>query len=285
MTKAEQTYLELGPTPGLAGVVRTVWLQRTGPDPSVQRNLPTGGVELQCVVGGACRVVGALTTADVQMLPRNTTVVGARLRPGAASALLGLPPRELVDRNIPLADVWGQEAESLAGLIAEADGPIEAVRVLQRHLMLRLARGRSQDPLVSYAVDQLMPWRHTDVGALADRLGLSSSQVRRRFVAAVGVGPKHVQRVLRFQGFLALAQAPTTSAEPAVRRLADLATRAGYADQSHLGRDCLLLSGLTPGELVGVAADRCGCGHDHAASYGPFIAPTSARSGSSAAVS
>ena len=32
------------------------------------------------------------------------------------------------------------------------------------------------------------------------------------------------------------------------------------------------LTGLTPRELLGDAVDRCGCGHDHAASYGPFLA-------------
>jgi hypothetical protein len=32
--------------PGLAGVVRTVWIQRTGGAAYVQRHLPTGGVEI-----------------------------------------------------------------------------------------------------------------------------------------------------------------------------------------------------------------------------------------------
>ena len=39
-----------------------------------------------------------------------------------------------------------------------------------------------------------------------------------------------------------------------------------------LSRECVRLTGLTPRELLGDAVDRCGCGHDHAASYGPFLA-------------
>jgi AraC-like DNA-binding protein len=55
-------------------------------------------------------------------------------------------------------------------------------------------------------------------------------------------------------------------------RVADLAAEVGYADHAHLGRECLRLTGLTPRDLLGGAIDRCGCGHDHAASYGPFLA-------------
>jgi hypothetical protein len=43
-----ESYLERPPLPGLAGVVRTVWIQRTGEAAYVQRHLPTGGVEIHC---------------------------------------------------------------------------------------------------------------------------------------------------------------------------------------------------------------------------------------------
>ena len=54
--------------------------------------------------------------------------------------------------------------------------------------------------------------------------------------------------------------------------IADLAAEVGYADQAHLSRECVRLTALTPRELLGDAVDRCGCGHDHTASYGPFLA-------------
>lgn len=81
-----QTYIERVPRPALAARVRTVWVQRTGPRPYVQRNLPTGGVELQCPIGALPRLVGPLTVASVQVLPSHATLVGARFWPGAASA-------------------------------------------------------------------------------------------------------------------------------------------------------------------------------------------------------
>ena len=119
----------------------------------------------------------------------------------------------------------------------------------------------------------LTPWHPVEIGALAAHLAISASQLRRRFLDMVGVGPKALQQTLRFQGFLALAQAGAAAGGPRGERgMAALAADVGYADQAHLSRECLRLTGLKPRELLGGSTDRCGCGHDHAASYGPFLA-------------
>jgi AraC-like DNA-binding protein len=54
--------------------------------------------------------------------------------------------------------------------------------------------------------------------------------------------------------------------------LARLAVEAGYADHAHLSRECARLSGLSPRDLLGGDLGRCECGHDHSASYRPFLA-------------
>ena len=53
-----ESYVERPPWPELAGVVRTVWIQRTGEAPYVQRHLPTGGVEIHFPIGGHPQLVG-----------------------------------------------------------------------------------------------------------------------------------------------------------------------------------------------------------------------------------
>jgi AraC-like DNA-binding protein len=268
-----ESYVERLPLPALAGRVRTVWVQQTGQRPYVQRNLPTGGVELQCPLGGLPRVIGPLTGARVQVLPRSTTVVGARFWPGAAPLFLGLPVDELLDLSVGLDDLWRGSAVRLGELLAAAPDPLSALEVLQRFLSSRQTRAAPSDKLVSAAVRRLMPGQLAEVGALSTELMISGSQLRRRFLTTVGVGPKALQRTLRFQGYLALAQA---AARPAPRTpvasVADLAAEAGYADHAHLTRECRRLSGLTPTELLGGRSDRCGCGHDHTASYRFFTA-------------
>ena len=271
--RGAESYVERLPSPALAARVRTVWVQRTGQGPYVQRNLPTGGVELHCPLGGVPRVIGPLTRARAQVLPPSTTVVGARFWPGAAPLFLGLPADELLDLSVGLDDVWKSCAVRLGELLAAAPDPLSALAVLQRFLSSRQTRAHPPDKLVSAAVRRLMPGQLVEVGVLSTELGISGSQLRRRFLTTVGVAPKALQRTLRFQGYLALAQA---AARPGTRlpvaRVAELAAEAGYADHAHLTRECRRLTGLTPTELFGGRSDRCGCGHDHAASYRFFTA-------------
>ena len=105
-----ETYVERLPVPALAGLVRTVWVQRVGPEPYLQRNLPTGGIELHCPVGSIPRLVGPLTGPSLEVLAPGVTVVGARFHPGLARAVLGLPAYELVDQTVRLDEIWGTSA-------------------------------------------------------------------------------------------------------------------------------------------------------------------------------
>jgi AraC-like DNA-binding protein len=267
-----ESYVERPPLPALADLVRTVWIQHIGPRPYAQRNLPTGGVELHCPVGGVPRLIGPLTGAIVEILAPGTTVVGVRFRPGVAAPLLGLPACELVDQAPDLDDIWSRDAVVLADLLFAAGSPEAALATLQGYLVARRADTDVPDPLVSRAVRQLMPWRIGHIGELSDHLAISQSQLRRRCHAAVGVGPKTLQRTLRFQGFLALVQSgERPSPAGAGEGLAALAAEAGYADHAHLSRECLRLTGLPPRAFLGDVAGRCACGHDHSASYTPIL--------------
>lgn len=269
---AGPSYLERAPQPGLASVVRTVWIQRTGAAPYVQRHLPAGGVEIHFPIGGRPQLLGPLTGPRVEVIPARTTIVGVRFRPGTPP-LLPTVLGDLVDQPLGLDELWGREVERLVEAMARSGTPEEALLVLQRHLLRKFRTSIPVDPLVGEAVRVLMPWQAVDVGSVAAHLALSASQLRRRCVQAVGLSPKVLQRTLRFQGFLALAQA---GAPASGRRgddgMAGLAVDVGYADQAHLSRECLRLTGLTPSQLLGGTLDRCGCGHEHAASYRPFLA-------------
>lgn len=84
------------------------------------------------------------------------------------------------------------------------------------------------------------------VGALGPTVGLGERQLRRRFQAGVGYGPKTLARVLRFQRLLALLR-DDQGGRPS---LAEVAVRAGYADQAHMTAECTRLAGRSPAALV-----------------------------------
>ena len=119
-----------------------------------------------------------------------------------------------------------------------------------------------------------MPWRAHDVTSLTASLYISETQLRRRCRTAVGLAPKVLHRVLRFQGFLALVQqAIAQGRAPTDDGLAVLALRTGYADQSHLTRECVRLTGVSPGVFLAETQQVCACGHDHSVSFAPLCAP------------
>jgi AraC-like DNA-binding protein len=111
------------------------------------------------------------------------------------------------------------------------------------------------DPVVEAVVAEL-----NDVGGaarvsgLAQRLGLSERQLRRRCIDMLGYGPKTLDRILRFQRFRAL------SASHRDLGLARLAASAGYADQPHLTRECVRLAGETPTALLARLPQAAGAG-------------------------
>jgi AraC-like DNA-binding protein len=267
-----ESYVERPPLPELAGVVRTVWIHRTGEAAYVQRHLPTGGVEIHFPIGGDPQLVGPLTGSEIEVIPPHTTIVGVRFQPGTTPPLPAVLD-DLVDQRLGLAELWGSSADRLVEALAWAGTPERALMILQAHLVQEFRSAVSVDPLVGEAVQALMPWHPVNIDTLASRLALSVSQLRRRCLHAVGVSPKVLQRTLRFQGFLALAQAGImATGRRGADGIAGLAIDAGYADQAHVSRECLRLTGLTPRQLLGDSIDRCTCGHDHSASYRPFLA-------------
>ena len=232
----------------LRGFVTATWTQRTGAEPHRHRRVPNGSVELRCRAGAPPQLAGPLTEPGVEVLPPHTSVLGVWFSPGAAAAVLGLPAAELTDTVVDAAEIWGS--------LSTMDGDP------QRMVLRRLRSAERPDPVVAEVVRLLWTERSS--------LPISERHFRRRCQATTGLAPKTLQRVLRFQVFLAEVQ----SALARGRRpggLAALAAASGYADQAHLTRECARLTGLTPREFLRETERQCGRGHDHEASFSPLL--------------
>jgi AraC-like DNA-binding protein len=210
-------------------LVACTWEQATSAE-QVQRVVPDACVDL-IWSGERLIVAGADTAARVVALAPGSRLVGLRLRPGAAGAVLGLPASELRDLSPDAADVLGHDdaAALLDALMSGANPHSLLLRAVQ------LRRVSEPDPLVHAAVVALGRPR-ARVASVAAELGLSTRQLQRRVAQAVGYGPKTLARVLRFQRLRALPPAP----------LIDLALAAGYADQAHMTAEVTALAGISP---------------------------------------
>jgi AraC-like DNA-binding protein len=278
-----QSYVERSAVPALRGVASSVWVQQVGRDaaPYVHRRIPNGAAELVCEVGSAPRVIGPLTEPLVEVLEPGTTVVGVRFVPGALPVVAGRPASELVGLALDAEELWGHSAAALGEAVGTAASPREALAAVQLHVRACAGAGPPPDALVSEAVRGLMPWRAVDVTSLRASLRISETQLRRRCHTATGLAPKALHRMLRFQGFLALVQRVIAQGRaPTDDGLGLLAVRAGYADQPHLTRECVRLTGVSPRVFLAETQRTCACGHDHAASFTPVLrAETEARAG------
>jgi AraC-like DNA-binding protein len=269
MTRAIHTVHERRPAPSLAHLVVCTWIQTVSPRSSAftHRKAPNGSVELVCVPGSMPRIVGPQTGPIEETLAPGTTIVGVRLRPESASTVLGMPTDALRDLALGADELWGDRADALQERVGRASSAQEAVAQLERAVTQRLADAPALDPVVAEAVRGLIAGRRADVAATAASLFISERQFRRRFEAATGLAPTTLHRILRFQRFLALAW---SRARPSTQA-AQLALEAGYADQAHLSREAARLEGRSPRTFLSESELRCGCGHDHSASYAPLL--------------
>jgi AraC-like DNA-binding protein len=203
-----------------------------------QRVLPDGHADVIVFGDGGAILVGPATGVAVPVLPAGTTARGVRLVSDAVRAVLGVSASELTDRTVPLAQlVSGPALRALVDAVGAGDVRAQAA-------VARWLADADRDPRVARAARALWVDPGLEVTAVAERVGLSTRQLRRALRTEVGLGPKTFQRIGRLQRFLALARLGTAGG------LAELAPRAGYADQPHLTREARALSGLTPSALL-----------------------------------
>ena len=230
----EAMYRELKPPAHLRSAIACFWFRR-GEGETV-RVLPDACVDIVWRPGQDAVLAGPDTEHWLSATTPDEPIVGVRFLPGAGGRALGMPLEELRDLRVPL-DALGVPAlggnDELRGDLR----PRDAAAALGA-LAERLVSGAEPDRAVQAAALRLLDPRQR-VDTLATDLGFSDRQLRRRFLAAVGYGPKTLQRVLRLQRFLA---GQTSD-------LARAALDAGYADQAHLARDCRQLTGLSPSSL------------------------------------
>jgi AraC-like DNA-binding protein len=237
----ELSYREQAPPAVLVPWLACTWVRRDG-GRGPTRVIPDGCIDIVWTQGAGAHVVGPNTTAFLVALGAGVSVVGARMRPGAAPALLGVDAAALRDGRLALAEVWQDDGRRLEERLEATGGAgPQCVALLRDAIGARALRSGLPDPLVGAAVDRL-----GDPGArvetLGHEIGVSARQLRRRFEAAVGYGPKRLARVLR----LARARDAARGGES----LALAAAAAGYADQAHFAHECRALAGVSPTTLL-----------------------------------
>jgi AraC-like DNA-binding protein len=220
----------------VAGAI--LWHSTAADAGGVARVLPDGCIDLIWSSSNGLFVAGPDTAAHLAPTAPGETYVGLRLPPGTGPSVVGVPAHELRDRRVPLAAIWaGRLPREIEERIAVTARP---GRLLESVAAARLRRAGGADPIDAVVADRLAAGH--DIAATAAEVGLSTRQLHRRSQTAFGYGPKTLARILRMRRALALAVSGVAAAE--------VAARAGYADQAHLSREVKQLAGVPLGTLI-----------------------------------
>jgi AraC-like DNA-binding protein len=258
------------PHPGLAGHIgEYVGYTEQADGPVRRREVPHGAVTLIFGLGGPLDFLPASGTgppvdrmvsfvAGLHDVHTNTRHAGCQegievdLTALGASRLLGVPATALANSVVPIDAIRDRAARELVERLADAPDWPARFRVLDEVLLRWIDDGSEPDPAIRWAWGQLdRSHGRVQVSTLAEEIGWSRRHFAARFRADIGLPPKTVGRVLRFQRAVdLLTTGPYTS-------ISAVAATCGFADHSHLVRDFRSMAGCTPSELV---TDRRGDG-------------------------
>ncbi|MEU8285959.1 helix-turn-helix domain-containing protein [Micromonospora sp. NPDC048905] len=160
------------------------------------------------------------------------------LAPLTARRLLGLPLSELTNRAVGVGQLPGRWLHRLRSQLAETASWPERFALLDRVLAGRLAASPPVDARLDWAWRWLVASGGQErVGVLADELGWSRRHLASRFRQEIGLPPKMVARLLRFQqACTALGDVgPTPVIEPGAGPPTGAGQSAADADPSSLG--------------------------------------------------
>jgi AraC-like DNA-binding protein len=250
------------PQPPLSRFIECLWAVSGLTSHKRERVLPNGVVEVIINLGSFHKVLARDDYARGQLYKeswvagiqnrhlviesvRESELIGIRFRPGGAYALFGLPMSELADQVIELDLVQKQRFADLRERLLAAGSTDGRFALVESMLLGALDFDHSGHPAVHYLASRLRAWDGAvRISALVEQVALSHKRLTQLFERDVGMTPKSLAQIYRFQA--------------AIRRIApddnpdwsSVAADCGYYDQSHMIHDFRRLSGLTPSEYV-----------------------------------
>ena len=253
-------YRELLPASSLRHLVRCYWFltgDEIGSEPG-EPALPDGSPELiinladpfQAFGAGAAPAVQPLTmlvgqiTGPLVVGPTGRVrLVAVRFEPHGAAVLC--PNMAAITNH--WMDVHGGalfEATALRRALLEALTDTASAAILDALLQHVVSVASAPDGRVAHAVLAIRTAHGVVVqDAIARDVGTTPRTLQRLFASQVGISPKLLARITRFQRvFRSWQQAPDT--------LARVAAECGYFDQSHLVRDFRDFAGAAPAAFL-----------------------------------
>jgi len=252
-------YREIQPTPALARFVECFWtLENDAGTAATQpeRLLPDGCVELILNFGERFRehkddgrderqpqhlLVGQMTRPILIAPSGSVQLLGIRFHPGGTVPFFRIPMQELTNQATDLEALSSEFQNDLVRCVEETSFLLK-VAAVEKLLVERVRSCKHDSRLLSLVTKLVQNGGQVSVDQLATDAGVSSRQLERRFLTEVGIGPKLLCRILRFQQIFRAVDRHDEG-------WAAVAADCGYYDQAHLIRDFREFARQTPALL------------------------------------
>jgi AraC-like DNA-binding protein len=256
------SYLIHRPQPPLDRYIDCLWhadLRMTTPREKI---LPSGMVELIINFGAPFRLADhtshlslhteswlvTLQTAYLVNEPlAETHMIGVRFKPGGTAAFFDTPG--IADQVVPLDALWGRFAAHVREQLYDAQTPRARFALLEQLLLARLRPLPRGGDLAFYAVKEIAQCHGAlSIRNLSKNLGISQKHLIAQFRQVVGLSPKALARIYRFQAVLSAID-PAHGVD-----WTSIAHSALYYDQAHFNHDFAAFTGLRPTEYLNLRA-------------------------------
>ena len=252
-------YEEFQPAEPLAQHIKCFWILENActHSSSQERILPDGCTEIVFHQGDAfdqynqdgtterqpmAMLVGQMRRPLVIQPTGRVRVLGVRFWPGGAYPFLQIPQDEIAGQLIALDAVLGSTARELHSRIADAPTAADGVSQVEAILLTRLSRFRRHDEAALKAIALILrAGGCLSIDTLAREMGVNSRTLDRTFNTRVGLPPKTLCRIVRFQKIFQMIERQKSSPD-----WVQIALDCGYYDQSHFIKEFKVFAGKEP---------------------------------------
>lgn len=239
--------------PRLADYVRSVLVFDTSPV-SESSDLPlfTNGMSaLLCKADNRITIFGQSVPAGECTTENNHPIIVFFFKPFALATIFKLSAKDLKEKPVELNCWNAQKAMALNIQLYHSKSTKEKVEILSHFIFTQIESNQRDCEIIRYAADSIMQNSNADVlSQLPQKLNLTERTFQRIFKKYVGITANEYRRIC--QHYFAFSQLKGGHFE----KLADVAYRNGYFDQSHYIRSFKEFTNTTPNEYLQSGLDK-----------------------------
>jgi len=249
------------PSDILKPYIKYYWVCTTDEDVSKEIMYPTGCLEFCIDISGGntvrhfgdraatmprLEVLGHITQPTTATVTKGTTVLVTRFYPYAMPLFFPDQASSFTNGSIDLYDILSMDSTEFYNLIIGQPSIDQKIKALETFLVQRLIKSdkkRDQFKLMEGLCRHIYKVDTFRIENLAACCGFSERYIQKLFLDWVGLSPKSLHSVLRFNKGLELIQSSGCS-------LTSIAHECGYYDQAHFIKEFKSYAGITPSQAA-----------------------------------